>query len=86
MVVQESLASGVRVVTTDVGDLAVRYGEGDGVYVAGDQSDEALGRKLLQALSAARRRNPVTPSLVRMENTARELADLYRRVAGRSAR
>jgi glycosyltransferase involved in cell wall biosynthesis len=85
MVVQESLASGLRVATTDVGDLRARYTEANGVHVARQQSDEALGGCLLEALRAVHD-GPVDAQVIRLEDVSRDLAGLYRTLAGRARR
>jgi glycosyltransferase involved in cell wall biosynthesis len=86
MVVQESLASGLRVATTDVGDLRARYSEANGVHVAEHQSEEALGARLIDALGAVRRGRPFDAQVIRLEDASRDLAGLYRTLAARSRR
>jgi len=82
MVVEEALASGLRVVATDVGDLGRRGGPSSGLYVAEEQTAPSLGRKLLQALDDDRARRPFEPDFHRLEHAAARLAGLYGTLTG----
>ena len=82
MVVEEALASGLRVVATNVGDLGRRGGPSSGLYVAEEQTAPSLGRKLLQALEDDRARRPFEPDFHRLDHAAARLAGLYRTMTG----
>jgi glycosyltransferase involved in cell wall biosynthesis len=82
VVVEEALASGLRVVATNVGDLGRRGGPSSGLYVAEEQTAPSLGRQLLLALEDDRVVRPFEPDFHRLEDAAARLAALYRTLAG----
>ncbi len=73
MVVEEALASGLRVVATNVGDLGRRGGE---------QTAPSLGRELLRALEDDRAMRSFEPDFHRLDHAAARLAGLYRTLTG----
>ncbi|HEX9312748.1 MAG TPA: glycosyltransferase family 4 protein, partial [Actinomycetota bacterium] len=82
MVVEEALASGLRVVATNVGDLGRRGGPPYGLYVAGEQTAPSLGRALVRALQDDRAMRPFEPDFHRLDHAVARLAGLYRAVTG----
>jgi teichuronic acid biosynthesis glycosyltransferase TuaC len=80
MVVQEALACGLRVVATDVGDVRGMGGPGGGVHVAGEQTPRSLGECLREAVADALAGAPFEPRLIRLDDAAARLAEVYRSV------
>ena len=86
MVIQEALASRLRVVSTDVGDIRLLEGSDRGVYVAARQTVESLGAALADALRDESEGRSFVTSFVRQEDTASRLVELYRLIAGNRGR
>lgn len=78
MVVQEALASGLRVAATDVGDLARRFGPENGVHISRGDDAASLGETLLEALASVQRDEPFDAKVQTIEASARALVDVYR--------
>jgi glycosyltransferase involved in cell wall biosynthesis len=81
MVIQEALASRLRIVSTDVGDLRHSAGSGQGIYVARDQSPGALGERLIAALRDEDGRRDFEPSFISAADVASRLQSLYSTLA-----